>query len=60
MQLCDEDPDHPGNMNKLRLMSLLIFLLISLLAQIANGRTWKVQHTKQQHQAVGFWRVDPP
>jgi len=60
MQLCDEDPDHPGNMNTLRLMSLLIFLLISLLAQIANGRTWKVQHTKQQHQAVGFWRVDPP
>ncbi|HTS08173.1 MAG TPA: hypothetical protein VMP68_21560 [Candidatus Eisenbacteria bacterium] len=37
-----------------------VLLGIALLPQIANCQTHKIKPTKQQRQAVGFWRVDPP
>ena len=47
-------------MNKSWLIPMLALLPIALLTQSSDCQTHKVKHTRQQRQAVGFWRVDPP
>lgn len=47
-------------MNRWRMISLSVSVLLSFFAESANCQAPKINYTKRQRQAAGFWRVESP